>query len=406
MFITFLIEFFFGYYSVRIKEARAAAQFLFENSIPYWGLKKSDEYGVFNVRKSVYRAYCEKFESKHTEILKEYGIPKLLRAYRKRIGIPLGGAVFIFLLWFSTNFIWDMDIKGNVDMTEDEVREILSSYGCGIGAYIPDIDLYKLCNSCMLSSDKIAWISVNMKGTVAHVELIETKFEEKNEEYTGPCNLVASSDGIISYFTVFDGDCVVESGDEVKKGELLVSGVRGDEDGFGGLVSAKGSVYAMTVHTLSVSTAYEHTEKVPTGREISFKTANIFGKSIKLYPNSRNLPEDCGTIYNEENGYLSEKINYRLILFGVIELPIIISGEKYLEFEERTLLLSDAEALAEAKEKLAEEKKHCIGDADVLSRSLQTEIYEENGKQYIRLTAEYRCLENIAVQSPIFKDGK
>lgn len=400
MLFVIMLDFLFGYYKLFLCDASAVAQFMLEKKIVYRKFKRDKDGASFLIRKKTYKKFKEDFDCFGATISKEYGLPKILRLYRKRIGIPLGLLLFSALMFLSSLFIWDMDINGNENISDDEIIALLDSYGCRIGAYIPSLDLYSICNRCMLDSGKISFISVNLKGTVAHVELIERKINEKTEKPKAG-NIIASCDGIVSYYTVTNGECVITPGQQVKKGELLISGICGEVTDDSKTVLAEGSVYALTSRTLSVTVPYEYPKKTYTGTTFSEKYANIFGNNIKLYSNSGNLEQDCDTIDNKYNGYTVEKFRYRWIILGRIELPIIIDEKRYSEYEWCIDFLSDEQALKTAKEEMALLQRNEIGKADILATNTETEIIEQNDKKYLRLTVEYKCLEDIAVQSEI-----
>ncbi len=378
---------------LRASDCAAAANLLLRYRIPYRGLRKEDDGAVFIMRSSDHRRYRELLDSVGAVSVCEKGLPRLVRLYRKRIGLPLGAVLFCIMLFFSSRFIWDMDISGNSELTDDEITELLLSQGCGIGAYVPGLDLYSVCCRCMLECDRIAWISVNLEGTVAHVEIMEREPKPTGPD-TCPSNIVAACDGVICYYNVYSGTCAVEVGQQVKKGDLLISGISGEESEDTSFVHSDAAVYAYTVHTLSVKVPYEYEERRPCGDPKIYRTANIFGKSIKLYLNSGNLPGVCDTINYEKISL--EKSRYRLVIFGDTKLPVVIDETSVRDTETYTVRLGDEEALKKAKEQLGELAAEELGRADVLSRSEVAEIYGEGGGKYLVYSVEYRCMEDIA----------
>ena len=96
----------------------------------------------------------------------------------------------------------------------------------------------------MSDNGDIAWLSVNIIGTQARVELLEMQKKGNYIPDEKPHNVVAEEAGEIVYIDSLEGDDAVKVGQYVQKGEMLISGIVGcGEKGFK-LVHARGSVKA------------------------------------------------------------------------------------------------------------------------------------------------------------------
>ena len=118
---------------------------------------------------------------------------------------------------------------GNERLSASEVESILNEYGFGVGSVIKGTDLKLVENRVMNGSEEIAWVSVNMNGTVARVEVIESKKGEVKSSQ--PANLVSKRDGKIERIEAYNGNVEVKVGDVVRAGEVLVGGVYKNETG-------------------------------------------------------------------------------------------------------------------------------------------------------------------------------
>ena len=96
----------------------------------------------------------------------------------------------------------------------------------------------------MLKVDEIGWLSVNICGCNADVEVKEKIKKPELEEDTAPCNLKAKADGVITKVTAAQGMSQVKTGSGVKQGDLLVSGVGITKQNTVRYVRAKGEVMA------------------------------------------------------------------------------------------------------------------------------------------------------------------
>ena len=176
-------------------------------------------------RKMVY--LCEVLGIK-AEVLSKHGTPEMISRYKKRYGIVLGLLVFCAIIFGSTRVLWDVRIDGEGRLSEDQVISILEENGLFVGVSLKKVDTDVIENRTLISSDDISWISVNIRGTVANVEIRETEFLEKTGDETkdwAAGNLVAARSGTILYFEDLRGNLAVEIGETVSEGQLLVGGV-------------------------------------------------------------------------------------------------------------------------------------------------------------------------------------
>ena len=168
---------------------------------------------------------CEK-NSIPLKSVSSHGLPALLYKYRHRYGILLGIIIGIALIYLSGIFLWDIRIDGESRLTEKEVIEELNACGLYVGMPTAEIDADVIQNRVMIYSDDISWISINLSGTVAHVEIREAHPLPQKEESFEAANLVATDDGEITGFEEVKGEISVKIGDLVRAGDLLVSGIR------------------------------------------------------------------------------------------------------------------------------------------------------------------------------------
>ena len=77
----------------------------------------------------------------------------------------------------------------------------------------------------------MAWLAVNLSGSVARVEVKERTLPPTPTDPNRPSNIRAARDGRIIEFSVYGGEAAVQNGDAVTEGMLLVSGVIEGEKG-------------------------------------------------------------------------------------------------------------------------------------------------------------------------------
>ena len=108
---------------------------------------------------------------------KPKGLPSLLLAAIKRRFLLAGIIVSVLLYVFSSAFVWDVRVSGNVDVSDGAVINELAEAGLYCGAPWHSLSRDKVENTVLASSDVLGWISINRRGTVAYVKVKEKLHE-------------------------------------------------------------------------------------------------------------------------------------------------------------------------------------------------------------------------------------
>lgn len=325
---------------------------------------------------SVYGVECR--------VERSFGLPRILEKYRARAGVLVGLVIASLLICFSGQFVWDIRIEGNTTLSRAEIIEELREGGFSVGAHIPTLDIGKTENEVLRSSDKLSWVSLNINGTVAYVEVKEREEAERDGGKKLPANLVSTSDAEIVLFEVYAGNTVVKVGDTVREGDLLVSGLYDSEAEGYRYTRAYGKVFAKTSHTIRVEIPFEYEKKVYTGRVFSEKSLNFFSKSIKVFSNCRNVDTTCDIIKYDENLFLVEG---RLLPFG-------ISTTKMVEYTYERAVRDEVAASELAFYELDMRLRELSDDAELLKKEIKTSMTEDA----FLLECSVLCIENIAKQ--------
>ena len=317
----------------------------------------------------------------------EHGLPARLRRYGGRYGLFAGAVFCAVLLFLSSLVVWDIRIDGNRRVEDEEILAVLEECGLRVGTLRRKLDIDSLENRVMILSDDISWISVNLIGTVAEVELRESEIPPEEPLPYAASNLIAKKDGQIAYFEDVRGNIVTEIGDVVRKGELLVSGLY-DSPNFGvRYCRSEGRVIAATEESFETEISYRYLQKVYTGEHFTEKSLIFFGKEIKFFGNSRNCPPGCDTIEREEIFTLPSGERLPLGIRTVTRKPY--------RYEETFRTEEEARELAEFR------ISYQIGlrreSAELLSRKTSESVGEDS----LRLTVTVEWLENIAEEQEI-----
>ena len=378
--------FFFGYALISgdRKDLESVINICSENAIHFSGIALDDDSFTFRVdlahhKKLLRLALNAKIEL-HLISLK--GFPSLLWRHRRRAGVPIGIALALALFIFFSGRVWDIRIDGATKVSERELLKLLEDCGLCVGSKLDDIDCDVLANKALILSDEISWMSVNLNKNVAYVEIRELDVAPEGEGEPLYSNVVASRGGVIVGLENISGRPSVKIGDAVSRGQLLISGISGEDGKPLRIMQATGEVFAAVDERIEIRIPKKYTKKITKGAVGKEKSLIFFKNEIKFFSNSRNLPSTYDKIEVIENLYTKTDA----------KLPVAIKTVSIVEYESTEFTRTPNEmkeiALRELYRRIDEE----LSDAEILSRTTNIEMLEDE----CVLICNLSCVRNIA----------
>ena len=154
-----------------------------------------------------------------------HGLPFVIKRHRGRFGLPMGAALGALLIAFLSQFVWTFEINGNKTVGDSAILEALSKNGLSTGTLKAGADIDRIKRETLLQIRELGWLSINMSGCNACVEVREKAPKPEVNTHQTPRNIKAGCDGVITDMKIREGECVVKKGSGVLSGDLLVSGV-------------------------------------------------------------------------------------------------------------------------------------------------------------------------------------
>lgn len=315
--------------------------------IQIWGLESHGNAYEMYMKVSGFRKLkpiIRKTQTKVT-IVKRYGLPFFFQRYRKRKLFFAGTFAAISLIYFLSFFIWDIDIIGNFSITDDVLFDFLDSENIYHGMLKKNVNCEQMARNIRKEFNDIVWVSVSLDGTRIEIEVKEnTDTFHVSEQEDTPTDIVATKDGVIVSIITRNGVPQVAVGDEVKAGDILVSGtidVMNDSQEVVSqhFVSSDADVIAETTvqYEEQLNTVYEEKEYIgKSGKFIYLK----FGERFFKLGFSQIKEGDCEE-YLEEN-QLELKENFHLpICFGMIQNKAYKMTKQEYSEEEREQILTE-----------------------------------------------------------------
>lgn len=338
---------------------------------------------VRRLRSAARKAMCE------LAVLEEKGVPVVLRRFRRRYAF-LGGLVLsLCVVAVLSRFILTVDVQGNETVPTRVILEEMKRQGVYPGAYAPLLDEVQISNDALMNLTDLVWISVNLHGTRAEVLVRERTPKPDVVDESVPAHVVAGASGVITRMEVLSGQALVQPGDTVAQGEVLICGTidlkepQYSEGDMGTLtVRAAGNVYAHTWRILCAEIPLEADVKEYTGAEMTRRSLTIFGHRLQFYKNG-------GISYA---GYDTIKTDHTLTLRGR-RLPLTFTRETVREYSLNRTEIDVQAGETLLRQRLEERLRELLraGGGEVVSTRF--DCVQTDGVLRVTMTAE--CTEQI-----------
>ncbi|WML40602.1 sporulation protein YqfD [Neobacillus sp. OS1-2] len=389
------IEFLYGRVTVKVsgKGLERFLNVLTRNGLHIWNVKRhGTETITFKMRAQdalKIRLFARKSGCK-ISFLRRSGVPFLFRRLLKNSGFMLGAAAFLFIIFFLSNVIWGIEIKGAKPATEYQIRKELDKMGVKIGKVQFFVDNVEGIQRQLTEKiGALTWVGVELKGTTYHLQVVE-KNEPKKVEQLSPQNLIAKKKAVIVNMFVETGQTMVNKNDVVEKGDLLVSGIYGQE-GSPKIVAAEGEVWGGTWYISTVKLPLVTNFNVFTGKEKQKHSLVVGNLEIPIW----------GFGKPEFKKYKTEK-NVHHVHFLKWKLPISYMNKTLRESEDVKRSYSKKEAEEQALELAKKEIKSKLDEDAIIKDEKILHKEYRNGK--VILDIHFNVIENIAVGQPISKE--
>lgn len=391
------IEFLYGRVTVKIsgKGIERFLNNLTRNGFHIWNVKRHGTETItfkmrvqdaMKIRRLARKSDCV------IRFLHREGIPFLVIRSFKNSGFLLGVLFFFCIIFLLSNVVWGIEIKGAKPSTEHQIRKELDKMGVKIGKiqfFVDNVETIQRKLTDQIGA--ITWVGVELNGTTYHLQVVE-KNQPKEPEVLSPRNLVAKKKATIVNMYIEKGQPLVNINDQVKPGQLLVSGMIGKE-GEEQLVAAKGDVWGETWYKSHVELPLQTKFNVFNGKEEEKYTLLLGKWAVPIW--------GFGKPGFKE--YESEK-NLKNVHFLKWVLPISLSIETFREKEEIIRNYNKLEAVEIAADIAKKDIKNYLDEDAIIKDEKILHNAIANGK--VKLDIHFKIIENIAKGQPITKEKR
>ncbi len=306
-------------------------------------------------------ALLDRFSIRY-EIISRRGSSAFYAFVKKKIALIAASVLALLALVLISDRIWVIEISGD----NEYIRPYLLENGIVPGIRKKSIDPTGLSHMLAYAFDEYAHIGVKVSGVYLMIEAVNEDRAPDVYVKDDIRNLYADSDGVIDSINVFAGQAMVQTGQTVKRGQLLILGEeKRSADGETTPIRAEGSVIARTWTTGTAECERMHEERIFTGRERT---------EIRL-----ECPFFIKTLTEASPFPLSETRVSKTPI-GKLFAPIDIVYTTYLEYTVSKTPVSDSENEAVGIRALAEARKTAAPNANEYKSTVNYEITDTSIK--------------------------
>ena len=371
-----MISYIRGYYVITV-EGVSVERFLnhlMRNGIKVYNVKKISSTKIeFNLDREDIKAFKNVYRGSNfqVKIKQSTGLPFILKRIYKNKGMWICGVISLFLLIMTSQFVTDIYIQVPEGIKKEDIRKELYQVGLKPGVYKKSIDRKEIRDHIMLKFNDVAYLSINVKGTNIFVTVTKKAETLKSVEQSNYCNIIAKKDGIIEKVIARSGNSVVQKGDIVRKGDVLINGSNN---------KSIPEVWATTFYEASKSASYEEVVKEKTGNKKNVYTLSFYDNKYTIRRNIK---------YND---YVIENEEYKLSL-GNYTFPLKLKVSTFYETKDKKIEKDKEQVKKELKEKTLKELDYIIPAS---ARIVDSKHDYKVNKNMLEYTITVQTSENIA----------
>lgn len=223
-----LLRYIFGYLKVEVKgfAPERFMNLIIKNDVVVWSVDTTENgYIFFTGRKNLLKMkpLLQKTNVKLI-ILEKIGLPYLLKKNKRRVFFILGFFLCSFFVYIMSLFVWEVKICGVKQLVAQAMLKDIENNYVKLGTLKRDVDCDALERNLMKKYDEISWINCNLNGTTLTVSIEEGLISDENKDSLKQNDIVALKDATITKMITREGKPVAKVNDQVKKGDILISG--------------------------------------------------------------------------------------------------------------------------------------------------------------------------------------
>jgi len=319
-----------------------------------------------------------------------FGLPFMLDKLGRRKSFAIGAAAFVLGMYMLSSLVWSVEVTGNEKLPEEQIIQAAKQQGVFPLQWKFRLqDQGTIADQLARTLPNVSWVGVELQGTKLTIRVVEATVPDQRIPQS-PRHLVSAADGVITRIIADRGVPQVGVNSRVKEGDILISGILGNEENREAVV-AEGEVRGLVW--------YEYKVQVPIVRQHETLTGNE-RKEFHLILGNRSLQL---TGYWEEP-FANERTaaERKQLQIGKWSLPIgwMVENHQETVVQEEKLTPGEAAQIGVANAR-ADLMAKLHGDA-VIEQEKILQASSDNGKVILQILFEAEI--DLAVERPILAE--
>lgn len=258
-----------GYVTIQVrgKQPEALLNLASSKGIEIWDIYRVDEQRLqfnillkhfFGLRPLLRETGCL------PHVVKRFGFPFFLNKLEQRKWFGVGIVGFLIGIFVLTSITWQVHVEGNEKIPKEDI--LIAARQQGI---FPMQWKFRMKDEDVLSKELasklpgISWVGVEVNGAQVRIKIVEARQPEPRV-LQSPQNIVSTADAVVTHILAEKGRPIVKENARVRKGDILIKGIYGDEENQQAVVS-KGVVRGLVWHEFQIVSPLVQKFKVYTG---------------------------------------------------------------------------------------------------------------------------------------------
>lgn len=302
-------------------------------------------------------------------------------AMLKRPVLITGILVFLIFASILPGRIFFVEVSGNDRVPDRLILEQAEVCGIQFGVRAKSVRSEIVKNALLEKLPQLQWLGITTSGCVATIQVEERSGKEiVPDERWGVSSILALRDGVVSQLTISQGNPLVQMGQTVKKGDVLVSGytdcgikLRAEE--------ARAEIFAYTLRENTFVSLSPVEKRGDFSRKHTCYRLRIGKKVINLCNHSGIHTTSCVKMYLEDYWNLP----------GGFALPVSLIKVEYLIYEQETFLTNKEQDFSW----MASYARSYLSDQMIAGKILTEDLQWELSNDNCWLLGRYSCNEMI-----------
>ena len=321
-----------SFYKIKIegKDVKRFIRMLYRSGIYFEEISLDRGSAYIKVDKDNYKKLKDVKTSYNIEVIELFGISKFKHLIKTNFIFLIFTALGIFLLYFLSNIIFDVEVIHNDKYIRELLYSELDKYNIKKFNFVKKYEYVQKVKNEILNNYKndIEWLEIERVGTLYNIR-VDKRIINNIKQDGQNRHVVAKKNGIIMRIVAEKGEIVKKVYDYVRAGDIIISGDIYKNKEVIGQTSASGDVYAEVWYKVKVEMPISYKEEALTGRSKKVINVSFLDKNINIFDFHRynNSKKEENTILSDFFGMFTIKYNKEYEINIKDEVNNIISEE-------------------------------------------------------------------------------